>query len=387
MVGGAVAGAVEPLAGEGFFVAEDFFVGALENDVAAGFAVAGAEIDDLVGGAHDGGFVFDDDDGVAGGTEALEDLDEAGGVAGVKADAGFVEDEEGVHEARTEAGGEVDAFGFAAGKGACGAIEGEIAEANFFEVAEAGADFVQADEEWVVGVAGFEFLGGGVDEGEGALDGELVEVGEREFIGCEEERIGLEAFAFAFGAGGVGAVAGEEDAHVHFVGFGFEVAEVAFDAVPGAGPFVGGVFAVIGVAFDEEGLDFGREVLEGNVDWNFALFADAEEIVLGFGARFGLPWFDAAFGDGEGAIGNGEVVIDADDAAEAFAGGAGADGVVEAEERGGGLAIFDVALGTVEAVGKLAALRGIGEVDGEAAFAEVVGLFAGFGEAGAVLIH
>ena len=51
----------------------------------------------------------------------------------------------------------------------------------------------------------------------------------------EAEGLGLEAFAAAGGAGGVGAVAGEEDADVHLVGLGFEPVEEAFDAIPVAG--------------------------------------------------------------------------------------------------------------------------------------------------------
>ena len=45
----------------------------------------------------------------------------------------------------------------------------------------------------------------------------------------------MEALSSAGVAGGVGAVAGEEDADVHLVGFGFEPVEEAFDAVPATG--------------------------------------------------------------------------------------------------------------------------------------------------------
>ena len=73
--------------------------------MAAEFAGAGAEVEEVVGGADDVGVVLDDEDGVAEVAEVLHDADELGGVAGVEADAGLVEDVEGADEARAERGG------------------------------------------------------------------------------------------------------------------------------------------------------------------------------------------------------------------------------------------------------------------------------------------
>ena len=109
--------------------------------MSAGSAVTGAEIDDLICGAHDGGFVFDDDDCISRIAEVFENLNESFGVAWMQANAGFVEDEQGIDEPRAEAGCEVDPLGFAAGQGSGRAIECEIAEANFVEVPESGAYF------------------------------------------------------------------------------------------------------------------------------------------------------------------------------------------------------------------------------------------------------
>ena len=50
----------------GLFGFQNFRIGALEDDLATGGAVARAEIDDLVGGAHDAGLVFDHDHGIPG---------------------------------------------------------------------------------------------------------------------------------------------------------------------------------------------------------------------------------------------------------------------------------------------------------------------------------
>ena len=78
----------------------------------------------MVGGAHDGLLVLDDDEGVALVAEAVHDADEAVDVARVEADGGFVEDEEGAGEGGAEAGGEIDALDLAAGEGAGGGGRG-----------------------------------------------------------------------------------------------------------------------------------------------------------------------------------------------------------------------------------------------------------------------
>ena len=92
----------EIFAGDGVWVRGDFFDGSGREEVAAEFAGAGAEVEEMVGGADDVGVVLDDEDGVAEVAEVLHDADEFGGVAGVEADAGFVEHVECADEARAE---------------------------------------------------------------------------------------------------------------------------------------------------------------------------------------------------------------------------------------------------------------------------------------------
>ena len=151
--------------------------GALENHFAAGRAMAGAEVHDLIRRAHHAGFVFDDDDGVAGVAQLLENADEAFGVARMQADARFVEHEERVHQPRAQAGGEIHALGLAAGERARRAVQREIAEADFVQIAEPRADFVQNQGEGIVGAqtpAGRQTL----HEWQGVANGKLVEIGQ-----------------------------------------------------------------------------------------------------------------------------------------------------------------------------------------------------------------
>ena len=163
---------------------------ALEDHFAAGRAVAGADVHDLIGRAHDAGFVLDDDDGVAGVAEFFEDAHEAVGVARMQADAGFVEDEERVDQPRAEAGGEIDALGFAAGKRARGAIQREIAEADFVEVARGGRGLrsrAMRDGVLAFGDCVMRGLARVSIKRQRVADGQGVEVGEGELVGRRRE--------------------------------------------------------------------------------------------------------------------------------------------------------------------------------------------------------
>ena len=100
--------------------------------------------------AHHRLLVLDDEQRVAFVAQLLHHADEPAGVARMQADAWFIEDEERVHQRRAEAGGEIHALDFAAAEGARRAVEREIAEADFAEIAEARSDCVE------------QHLGGGV---------------------------------------------------------------------------------------------------------------------------------------------------------------------------------------------------------------------------------
>ena len=79
--------------------------------------------------------MLDDEDGVAALDKAVECGEELGDVVEVEAGGGFVEDEEyGLFgDALDEEGGELDALRFAAGEGAGGLAEGEVAEAHLLQ--------------------------------------------------------------------------------------------------------------------------------------------------------------------------------------------------------------------------------------------------------------
>jgi hypothetical protein len=59
---------------------------------------AGTDVDEMIGGKHDGVFMLDDDEGIPLVPEVVQDADKTGDIAGVKADGGFIENEEGAGE-------------------------------------------------------------------------------------------------------------------------------------------------------------------------------------------------------------------------------------------------------------------------------------------------
>ena len=159
----------EILSGDGLRIGGDFGDRARGEDVAAKLARAGAEVEEMVGGADDAGVVLDDEDGVAEVAQGVKDADELCGVARVQADGGLVENVKRTDQARAERCGELDTLRFAAGERGAEAVEGEVFEADLDEEVDALADLFED-------LAGDLNLRGGelqiVEEGLGCGDGE-----------------------------------------------------------------------------------------------------------------------------------------------------------------------------------------------------------------------
>src|SRR5205823_14388482 len=86
---------------------------------------------------------------------------------------------------------------------------------------------------------------------------------------------------------------------------------------------------------------------------DLADFAILHQVGLALRALAAEPRFDDTFRERLRAVGQGEVVIDADDSPEAAAGRAGAERVIKTEQCGGGFAVFNVAWGAVETVAEV----------------------------------
>ena len=86
------------------------------DEVAAGIARAGAEVDDVIGAANGFFVVLDDQNGVAQVAQGFESVEQATVVARVQADGRLVENVENAAQARADLRGQADALRLAAGK-------------------------------------------------------------------------------------------------------------------------------------------------------------------------------------------------------------------------------------------------------------------------------
>ena len=157
-----------------------------------------------------------------------------------------------------------------------------------------------------------------------------VEFGEGFAPPAPEERLLAEAPTVALRTGLVSAPAREEDTHVHLIGRPFEPTEKAADAIPHRVVFAG---HVAGLAVFKEFTMRRREFLPRHVERDARLAAGAHEVLLRFAIDGPLKGCDRAFGERQRRVRDDFVPVEADDAAEAAAVWAGADGRVEGEER------------------------------------------------------
>src|SRR4051812_31405932 len=171
--GGIGRGILNCLLPPAFRLVEQFLEWTGADDVAAVRAGAGADVDQMVGGADAVLVVLDHEHRVAEVAEAEQGTDQAGVVALVEADGGLVEDVADADEAGADLGGEADALGFAAREAAGLAVEREVAEADIEHEAEAGLDLAD-DRLGDLFAFGAELEG--FEEGFGAFDGELGDV-------------------------------------------------------------------------------------------------------------------------------------------------------------------------------------------------------------------
>ncbi|MNS57973.1 hypothetical protein D3C72_908780 [compost metagenome] len=183
-----------------------------------------------------------------------------------------------------------------------------------------------------------------------------------------EQRIGLQACAVAGGAGRVAAVLGQQHAHVHLVGLGFQPVKKALHAVPLVLP---GVVAAlpVGRAIKHPVLVRIAHVLPGHAQRH----ARARRVLLQFVLAFLVgrrgPRLDGAFHQGLVFVGDDQAEVDADHAAKAPARFAGAQRRIEREAAGQRVGVFDVAVGAVQAVAVFPDMRvvavGVHDVDGQ----------------------
>ena len=134
---------------------------------------AGADVEDVVGGADGVLVVLDDDHGVAQVAQAAQGGDEPVVVALVQADAGLVEHVQHARQPRADLRGEADALGLAAGKRAALAVEVEVIQPHLHEEPQTGGNLAH-DLGGDLALGGGEFHPG--DRAVGLADGQAAEL-------------------------------------------------------------------------------------------------------------------------------------------------------------------------------------------------------------------
>ena len=118
-------------------------IGPAEHELSALLAAARPELDHVVGGANRVGVVLDDEHGVAGVAQAMQQAEQPIHVARVQPDRRLVEHVERVDELRAERVREPDALRLAAGQRSRRAIHREVVEPDVAEELHAVARFLE----------------------------------------------------------------------------------------------------------------------------------------------------------------------------------------------------------------------------------------------------
>ena len=350
---------------------------AVEDDLSTALAGAGAHVDQPVGGEHHGRVVFHDDQRVAGVAQAVHRLDDAVHVARVQADAGLVEHEHRVDQRGAERGGQVDALHLSAAQRAALPVQREVAEADIAEVLQPRADLVDQQLQCVVEHRARQRQA--VEEAPDALDRQQHQVVHRQAgqrfqllarpghairqraqgrrhhrigvaLGAKppQQRFGLQPRAAAGAAGRVAAVLRQEHADVHLVGLALQVLEEALDAVPLLVP----VALPLRRAVDDEVALRFIELRPRRVARDAGLAGVLQHVLLRVFPGRGHQGLDCTRAQRLAVVGDHQVVVDPDHAAEAAAGVARAHRRVEAEQRRLRIGVAQVAVGAVQAGGE-----------------------------------
>ena len=297
-----------------------------ENHFAAQAPRTRSKVHEVVSGPHDVFVVFNDDNGVAEIAELLEDANEAFGVLRVEADARFVKDVGATDQAAAEAGAQRDALRFAAAEGFAGAVQGQVTDPDFAQVAQ--PRFRLLEESLPnFGFRWREFQALGPFQGIGSGHAQHFRQGAAadEYVLCAF----AQARAVARGARGAATVPAEHDAELNFVALLLEVGEKRVEPLES--------FAT----FPDQGLLGFSEFTPGAVDGDVVVASGEAEALLPFAHALPAPAGDGVVVDAEFGIGHHALRIDADDVSKAFAPAAGTDGAVEGEQFGAGFGECD----------------------------------------------
>ena len=215
-------GAGEELPGDGLIATHHFVERAGDDDFAAVNASAGADVDDVVGGANGFLVVFHHQHGVAEIAQVRQRSEQPGVVALVQADGRLVQDVHHAHQPGADLAGQTDALRLATGERVGTAVQGQIVQAHIHQKAQPSAYLV---DDLVGDLAAPAAKPQRLEMRQDGFHRAVGEAGQRDVVDEDMARFLLEPGSFASGAGAHGEVLLQRFAH----GVGFRLSIAAFD--------------------------------------------------------------------------------------------------------------------------------------------------------------
>src|SRR2546426_890943 len=336
--------AVQVARGQRPRVAQQLLAGPGKQDAATLLAGAGAQVDHVVCGGNRVRIVFHHQDGVAQVSQGLQDVNQAVGVARMQPDGRLIEHVERPHQMRAERSGQLNALRLAARKRRGQPVPRQVLQPYGIEKAQALLDFLQnffSDPGLLV------IQPQPVADSARPGHGHRAGLSDRLALNPHRARFFAQAAAATFRAGGVAAIAAQEDTHVQFVLFALEPVEESLYAGE----------ARRGIALEDHGALLRGKLAKGSVERNsvgsrVALHLLHERPV----ARLG-PRLDGALVERFATVRNHQVEIEINRIAEALAARAGAVRAVEREQARLRLLIDQGAILALKALVEYQALR------------------------------
>ena len=218
------------VAGDGARGVHDLLGGAAGHHLPTVDPRAGADVHDVVGGAHGVLVVLHHDESIPQIAQMLQRPQQQVVVPLVQADGRFVQNIQHPHQRGADLGGQPDALALAAGQGACLTGQGQVLQTHRPQEAQPGADFLEdlvGDHALGLGE------GDGIQKCQGLVHRLLAELVDGAAPHGDRQGFPLEPFALT---GGAGALAHALlNLPLHGVGLGLPVAalQVVYDALKG----------------------------------------------------------------------------------------------------------------------------------------------------------
>ena len=311
---------------------------ALGDDLAAMHAGAGADVDDIIGREDRVLVMLDDDHRVAEIAQAAQRIEQPRIVALMQADRGLVEHIEHAGQAGADLRGEPDALALAARQRAGGARQGEIIEPDVAQEGQPVDDLLQNALRDLVAL-GVELARQRLRPCDRLLDRELADLADMPAVDLDRQRLGLETIAVAGLAGRGRHEALDLLARPFALGLLVASLQIGDDALERLAHLIGAHAVVIGEAdllafraVEDRVARLCRQLGPGLVEPELVVLPKRLQRLHVIRRGRLRPGRDGAALQRQLGVGHDQFGIDRQMAAQAAAGGTGAERIVEREQ-------------------------------------------------------